>query len=330
MNCHRTRRQFLGTAALGAAGVLGGAALPGAGSKPAAQIAITLDLEMAANFPKWEDTHWNFEKGNLNAETKRYAVEAARRVKAHGGVAHFFLVARALEQEDVGWLKEIIRDGHAVGNHTYDHVNVKALKPADIQFRFQREPGLIAGMSPAEVIRRNIRQAGEAMQKRLGLAPVGFRTPGGFANGLADRPDLQTMLLELGYQWVSSKYPAHPNGKPGEAPDAAVFEGIVRAQAAAQPFRYPSGLIEVPMSPISDIGAFRNGRWQLEHFLQALRLGVEWAIAERAVFDLLVHPACLSVVDPEFRAIELVCDLTGKAGERAALVQLETVASRVV
>ena len=37
-----------------------------------ALIAITLDLEMARNFPKWEDTHWDYEKGNLNDEAKKY------------------------------------------------------------------------------------------------------------------------------------------------------------------------------------------------------------------------------------------------------------------
>jgi len=31
------------------------------------------------------------------------------------------------------------------------------------------------------------------------------------------------------------------------------------------------------MSPISDIGAFRNGRWTLEQFLKSIRLNLEWA-----------------------------------------------------
>jgi len=59
------------------------------------------------------------------------------------------------------------------------------------------------------------------------------------------------------------------------------------------------------MSPISDIiGAFRNGRWKLEHFPEkATHLSVEWAIENRAVFDFLSHPAVLSAMDPEFRAI---------------------------
>jgi hypothetical protein len=80
------------------------------------------------------------------------------------------------------------------------------------------------------------------------------------------------------------------------------------------------------MSPISDIGAFRNARWKLDHFLQAVRLGVEWAIEHRAVFDLLSHPSVLYPNDPDFRAIELICDLVKQAGDRAAIVDLDTIA----
>src|SRR5437867_279264 len=122
-----------------------------------ALIAITLDLEMSRNFPTWETTHWDYEKGNLNEETKKYAVEACRRVKAHGGVLHCFAVGRVFEQENVDWLKGIVKAGHPVGNHTYDHVNVRAAKPQDIQFRFQRAPWLIEGKKPLDVIRENIR-----------------------------------------------------------------------------------------------------------------------------------------------------------------------------
>ena len=155
--------------------------------------------------------------------TKRYAVEAARRVKAQGGVIHFFAVGQTMEQEDVSWLREIVAQGHPVGNHTYDHVNVKATRAEDIQFRFRRAPWLIDGKTPAEVIAGNIRLAEAALKKRLGIAPAGFRTPGGFANGLADRADLQALLLEMGYTWVSSQYPAHAIADTsGKRPDAKV------------------------------------------------------------------------------------------------------------
>src|SRR5204863_8249299 len=97
---------------------------------------------------------------------------------------------------------------------------------------------------------------------------------------------------------------------------------IGEAVATSQPFKYPSGLIEVPMSPISDIGAFRTGRWKLEWFLRAIRAGVERAIDSRGVFDFLGHPSCLYVTDPQFKTIDLICDLVEHAGPRAQLTDL--------
>jgi hypothetical protein len=322
------RRRFLAAGA-GLLGATCTADEPRHADADRALIAITFDLEMSRNFPTWETTHWDYEKGNLNAETKRYTVEACRRVRAHGGVLHCFMLGRTLEQENVDWLREIIKMGHPIGNHTYDHVYVLARRAEDIQFRFRRSPWLIAGQTPRQVILENIRMTNAAMKARLGIGAAGFRTPGGFANGLADRPDVQQWLRDLGFTWVSSKYPAHPMSMPGREPGRDVFDGIVKAQDAAQPFTYPRGLIEVPMSPVSDIGAFRNGRWKLDSFLRAIRLAVEWTIEHRAVFDFLAHPSCLYVVDPQFRAVELICDLVRKAGGRAALADLNTVAARV-
>jgi hypothetical protein len=83
------------------------------------------------------------------------------------------------------------------------------------------------------------------------------------------------------------------------------------------------------MSPISDIGAFRNGRWKLEQFLKSTRMNVEWAIQRGAVFDFLSHPAVLSAMDPEFRVFDLICELVEKAGSAAKLVSLDAIAARV-
>jgi hypothetical protein len=327
-----TRRRFL-AAALGAGvgGLIAARWAPGADREAEADralIAVSLDLEMSRNFPSWDDTHWDYEKGNLNDETKKYATAACRRVKAAGGVVHLFAVGRTFEQESVAWLKDLAQAGHPIGNHTYDHVNVKATRLEDVQFRFRRAPWLVDGKEPRDVIRENIRLTTTALKTRVGVDPAGFRTPGGFADGLADRPDVQATLADLGFAWVSSKYPAHPLGEAGKEPGADVYDGIVKAQAAAQPFVYPKGLIEVPMSPISDISAFRGGRWKLDWFLEAIRLGVEWAIDNRATFDFLGHPSCLYVTDPEFKTLDLICGLAKKAGPKAALADLGTLARR--
>ncbi len=290
-------------------------------------IAITLDLEMSRNFPRWEDTHWDYEKGLLDEPAKQYALGAARRVKERGGVVHFFCVARVLEQPNIDWLKELHDQGHPIGNHTYDHVNVLARSPGDLQFRFQRAPWLIEGKSTLEVIRENVHLAKVALKERAGILNRGFRTPGGFNNGLKDREDIQGLLIDEGFTWVSSLYPPHDNSQPGEKPSRLVFDSIVKAQSLAQPFRYPGGLIEIPMSPISDIGAFRNGRWQLEDFLEAVRVAVQWTIENNAVFDFLAHPSCLGVVDPEFKSIDLICKLSENAG--VAIIDLDTIARSV-
>src|SRR5207248_1445075 len=187
----------------------------------------------------------------------------------------------------------------------------------------------IAGKTAEQVIRDNIRMTTDALRTRLGVVPAGFRTPGGFPNGLRDREDVQRLLQQLGFGWVSSLYPEHALGPAHQEPTPAVIENIVQAQRRAQPFVYPNGLVEVPMSPISDIGAFRNGRWRLEWFLRVVREALEWCIAKRAVFDFLCHPSCLYVVDPKFQTIELICDLVRRAGDRAALVTLDRIAERV-
>jgi len=298
-----------------------------------ALIAITLDLEMSRNFPNWEDRHWDYEKGNLNDAAKAYTVEACRRVKKRGGVVHAFVVGRVLEQENVDWLKEIANQGHSIGNHTYDHVYVLAKDANEIQFRFARAPWLVQGKPVQEVIRENIAITTRALEQRIGVKPNGFRTPGGFADGLAGREDVQRMLLDLGFKWVSAKYPAFDGVRElhaaNETPSDEVYRNIVAAQVRSQPFVYPTGLIDIPMNPISDIGAFRGGRWKLEHFLQAVRLGVTWAIENAAVYDFLSHPSCLGVVDPKFKCIDLICDLVEQAKDRAAIVDLQTIASRV-
>jgi hypothetical protein len=171
-----------------------------------------------------------------------------------------------------------------------------------------------------------------ALKERVGVDVNGFRTPGGFADGLTGRDDLQKMLLELGFTWVSGKYAAHSGMEDlhgtGSKPSKLAIDSILAAQSQSQPFVYPTGLVEVPMSPISDIGAFRNGRWQLDDFLNAIRQTVQLVVERRAAFDFLAHPSCLGVVDTKFRAIDLLCDLVDESNGAAEIVSLDVIAKR--
>ncbi len=327
-----TRRGFLKFAT-------GAAMVPNLSAQPAvhsnatagkAQVAITLDLEMSREFPTRDQMHWDFEKGNLDEATKRYALEAARRVKARGGLIHFFGLGRTMEQADVSWLQEIVDAGHPLGNHTYDHVYLLASKPQDLQFRFARAPWLLEGRDIPAELRRNIELAERAFETRLkgrSGRSGGFRTPGGFAMGLKGREDIQKMLLEMGYTWVSSLYPAHGTSKPGERPSEEVFRAIEDAQELAQPFVYPTGLVEIPMSPISDVGALRTGRWPLADFKEAIRRSVVRCIERGYVFDFLAHPSCLGVVDPNFETIDIILDTVEAHKDKARIVTLGEIAN---
>lgn len=316
-----SRRKWLGVAATTTL-------LAGAAPQKKASIAITLDLEMSRNFPTWETTHWDYEKGNLNEETKRYSVNAAEIVREAGGRIHFFAVGRILEQPDIQWLKTLVANGHPVGNHTYDHINLTATRVEELQFRFERSPWLLRNQTLLEAIRENIQLTNAAMKARLGISPAGFRTPGGFANGLRDHAVSRGILKELGFDWVSSLYPAHPNTMPKQKPDAKVVDGIVSSLEKAQPFCYPDGLLEIPMSPISDIGAFRTGRWNLEWYLDVLKASLERSMDQGLVFDFLAHPSCLYVVDPDFKAIKLICEMALRHSTRATLSDLNQIAAK--
>ena len=292
-----------------------------------ARIAITFDLEMSRNFPHWEDVEWDYAKGLLDDDAKQYSLRAADFVREQGGHMHFFLVGRVLEQPDIRWIERLVRDGHPLGNHTYDHVYLLAKKPEEIQFRFQRAPWLIAGKTVAQVIEGNVQKTTTAMRDRLGVAPQGFRTPGGFHEGLRGRADLQQMLARQGFQWISATSRKTDPGLPGQTPGPDVWKSIAAELPASQPFRYPeSRLLDIPMSPISDIQAFRNGRWKLDDFIAVLQRVLDWTIEHGATFDFLAHPSCLGVVDPGLKTIAAICRKVRDANGRAVLASLNDVA----
>ncbi len=93
--------------------------------------------------------------------------------------ATFFVVGTLVERYP-GLVKRMIREGHTVGNHTYAH---------PIGGPFARRP------------RKEIRGEMDRMQRvlnRLGIAPVGFRPPGGswseFVRDEAEARGMRTVL----------------------------------------------------------------------------------------------------------------------------------------
>ncbi len=98
--------------------------------------------------------------------------------------ATFFVAGRDADvPEKQEQLREIVRHGHEIGNHSYSH-----------QIGFSR-------LGRTE-IRADLKRSQEAIQRAVGTAPVGFRAPGYDLS-----PALLCELIDLGFRYDSSLLP---------------------------------------------------------------------------------------------------------------------------
>jgi len=80
---------------------------------------------------------------------------------------NFFLLGRSFKNyKNVNLFKNIIREGHSVGNHTYNHINIKAKKIKQLQTFYIKNQKLLKGFKNVfEVIRYEIEKTSILIQK---------------------------------------------------------------------------------------------------------------------------------------------------------------------
>ncbi len=268
-------------------------------------LSLTFDIEMTPNFPYWT-SRWNHRKGEIDEATKLYLRKMSEIAKSYGVKLQFFLVGSALEDPDIDYLKQLVDDGHAIDNHTYTHVNVKAKDIAGLQEVYAAAPWRAVGLTPLEVIRREVRQTNEAIEEKLGERPQGFRTPGGFAGGLDDVPEVQDVLRDEGFRFASANY-HYPVDHTERHQPREELEAAFRASLnVLQPYRYPNGLLEIPLMGITSIWAFRHmdlDRWE---FIDLIKAGVDYAHANKQIFSLCCHPSDIAARDPHCDMVDSV------------------------
>ena len=237
-------------------------------------ISLTFDVEMCTNFPYWTCV-WDHVKGCLDHENKVYVGKLADIADEYEVPFHWFTLGRTYEDEDLGFLRRLVDAGHAISNHTYHHVNVLAEEFDQLQVTYRNDPSMAEEFAtPLDVIRHEIRKTNDIIEERLGVRPIGFRTPGGFANGLARSPEAQDLLQEEGFVYASAdfRYPIQRERRPTWE---ELCEALAWSLEHLQPYHYPNGLLEIPLMGITDIWAFRVLDLDREEWLRLLEFGID-------------------------------------------------------
>ncbi|MBM3458462.1 MAG: hypothetical protein FJX77_08030, partial [Armatimonadetes bacterium] len=268
-------------------------------------VSLTYDVEQCTNFPYWTCV-WDHEKGAIDNEARRYVEKLGGYALEAGVLFQWFALGKTFEDPDVAYLQDLSLGGHPIGNHTYRHVNVKAKQWDQVQVTYRLDPSLQRShATPLDAIREEVLATTRAMEARLGVAPAGFRTPGGFTNGLEDVPEVQDLLKEAGFQYVSShyKFPIELESYRGypirNRPTWEQLEEATRWSVTnLQPYRYGNGLLEIPMMGVSDIWAFRVLDLEREEWFRLMELGVDIAAETGSLFSILMHPQVLASRDP--------------------------------
>ena len=270
-------------------------------------LSLTFDIEMSYNFPYWTSDYPDY--GAIDPHVKQYVHQMLDVAKKYGVKFQFFVVGSALEDPDVDYLKRLVAEGHALDNHTYRHINVKAQQVEKLHPSYKRAPWRAGGLSPLECLRHEIRQTTNGLRERLGVETTGFRTPGAFPNGLQDTPAVQALLQEEGFRFASAHYQC-PTERAWRPPRAELEAAVRLSLDSLQPYRYPNGLPEIPMMGMSDAIAFRSldlDRWEYIHLAT---VAVDHAHANGQILSLLAHPSYLAARDPH-------CDMLNTVLRRA-------------
>ncbi|MCX6041516.1 MAG: polysaccharide deacetylase family protein [Caldilinea sp.] len=258
---------------------------------------LTFDHEMCTNFP-YRSSVWDHRKGAIDGETRQYLHVLNAQARELRVPLTYFVVASALEELDPGALAEAVHDGSEIANHTYSHVNVTATDPADLRGLYAQQPWLVGQRSAQAVIEDEIVAADQLLHRRLGCKVAGFRTPYGFTAGIRSQPWLGTLLVKLGYRYVSSRYAGWDLWHEARAEAGLDDARLLADLRASQPYQDPDGLWELPIVTPTDCHVFRPWRWPLDRWVQTVCRLVDLGYEHGLVVDLCCHPAILAACDP--------------------------------
>lgn len=180
---------------------------------------ITFDTDMAGGYAPDGVCH-----GRTAPFLKEHILQLCSIAEEFNVRLQFFQIANGLEDsEDISYLQEILRRGHAVDCHTYNHVNL--------------------AHTPPQVLDDDLARATHLFVSRLGIQPGAIRGPGGYRRGELSQQN-QSILLKHGYRWVSGEVDY----------DLPIRDESywISSPARGLPYQLETGLVEIPIQGWTD------------------------------------------------------------------------------
>ena len=201
-----------------------------------------------------------------------------RNHREYGVGATLFICGRTLVHSLPGIEKAQASGLFDIQQHTYSHVLFKA----------DRWRGGSFLPSPPAALRHELEASSELIRRHLNVECFGLRTPHGYWQGLADRPDLVGILAETGIKYVSSWGRNSDNGNP--------------TPLDIQPFWYADqghpDILELPFQHWLDGIWFEEfGRDRGADFLEVLKAGIDEIVQADSVYGVCFHEWAMLLYD---------------------------------
>jgi len=191
-------------------------------------VVVTYDTDMAGGYSPDGVCH-----GRTAPFLMDYINRLCETAEDYGVRLQFFQIANGLELDGVvSHLKDVIRRGHAVDCHTYNHINLAYSSPRDLD--------------------EDLNLANRLFEERLGYRSVILRGPGGYRHNEL-KAENQRVILKNGYRWVSGEFDY-------DLLKRRDYTYMISAPSRNLPFRYSTGLIEIPIQGWTDRTWFDSHR----------------------------------------------------------------------
>lgn len=266
-----------------------------------AVIALGWDCEMIGDYADTNAT--GVTHGHLDDRVIEHMLGLATVAEQADFRLQYFILGQTLEQP-VDFLRDLQSRGHALDQHTYDHLSLIS--------------------ENQEGVRRQIAHTNELFEQHLGFRPMGVRAPGGYAQALYDHPQTQAMLKSEGLQFVSSHYATKsPSGKY----DVYADKNAHQIMKHHQPRWYDSGLLEIPITGYSDRHFFDLLQRPLDKWITHLQECVDFAYDMGGLlYAPALHPDTHSRHDPGMETLPALIEYASKKMEPVKFVTYREVA----